>query len=189
MSALPFIANSDRLLVVVGPSGAGKDTVLRAWRDRLGGARVRFAQRVISRVPDEHEDHESVSTKRFQQLVGSGQLSTWWQANALSYGVRWRELEAISDNVWVVMNGSRAHLPALRAQAPGLRAVEISASAQVLRQRLAARGREEEQAIRQRLERRVPASVDLTVNNDGPVEAAVAALHFWWCSVHRESGV
>jgi ribose 1,5-bisphosphokinase len=186
MNQLPFIPNSQRLLVIVGPSGAGKDTVLRAWRHQLGAESVHFAQRVITRLPDEHEHHESVSNENFRQLVARTELATWWEANGLSYGIRWRELVAISRGGCVVMNGSRAHLPVLRAQAPALRAVEIGASVQALSHRLAARGREEEQAIQSRLQRRIPVAVDAVVMNDGPIDSAVEALHSWWGTHMRE---
>jgi phosphonate metabolism protein PhnN/1,5-bisphosphokinase (PRPP-forming) len=187
MSPLPFIPNSERLLVIVGASGAGKDTVLRAWRRQLGAKPVHFAQRVITRMPDGNEDHESVSGEGFRRLVEGAELATWWKANGLSYGIRWRELAAISHGESVVMNGSRAHLPALRTQAPALRAVEIGASDETLSHRLAARGREAEPAIRSRLQRRIPATVDVVVMNDGPIEGAVETLHTWWEARMRQS--
>jgi len=182
MSTLPFIAHSDRLLVIVGASGAGKDTVLRAWRDRLGAARVHFAQRVITRLSDPHEGHESATDERFEQLIAGARLATWWRANGLGYGIRWRELDTLAHGGWVVVNGSRLHLPTLRSQAPALRAIEITAPTQVLSHRLAARGREEESAIQHRLGRQITASTDLTVTNDGPIDRAVDAVQRWWTS-------
>ena len=134
------IAGARRLVVVVGPSGAGKDSVLRAWREALGPAAPAFAQRVITRAPDDTEAHEAVTAADFAGLRSRNLLATWWQAHGLDYGVRWTQLEPLAAGRWVVLNGSRAHLPALRLQAPGLRVVEVSAPAPVLAQRLAARG-------------------------------------------------
>jgi ribose 1,5-bisphosphokinase len=186
-AALPTIAGADRLIVVVGPSGAGKDSVLRGWR-ALPGA-PRFAQRVITRAPEASEPHEAVTPGDFAGLRVRGLLATWWQAHGLDYGVRRSELAALRDGRWVVLNGSRAHLPALRAQAPGLRVVSVSAPAPVLAQRLAARGREGAQALAARLQRAVaaPVEADLELVNDGELDATLAALAHWWRGV-RERG-
>lgn len=180
------IDDARRLVVVVGPSGAGKDSLLRAWCAAPGAPRI--AQRVITRAPDGNEAHEAVTPGDFAGLRGRGLLATWWQAHGLDYGVRWSELEPLARGRWVVLNGSRAHLAALRAQAPGVRVVEISASPELLAQRLAARGREDASAREQRLARRVeaPLDADFALVNDCPLEQGVQALLRWWHSVRDD---
>ena len=179
MSTTP-IPHSERLLVVVGPSGAGKDSVLRAWRERVQGRRVHFARRIITRPPEASEAHESVSEGEFGAMRAKGHLATWWHANGLLYGVGWSELEPLRHGRWVVLNGSRAHLPVLRGQAPRMHAVEITASTAVRAQRLEARGREDSTGIARRLGRELPADVALSLHNDDSLEATVDALHAWW---------
>jgi phosphonate metabolism protein PhnN/1,5-bisphosphokinase (PRPP-forming) len=176
------IAGAHRLLLVVGPSGAGKDSVLRGWREALGAAAPAFAQRVITRAPDASEAHEAVTGADFAGMRAQGLLATWWQAHGLDYGVRWREFEPLARGRWVVLNGSRAHLGALRAQAPGLRVVEVSAPPHVLASRLAARAREGAAARDQRLARAIdaPVDADLVLVNDGDLRRSVDALVQWW---------
>ncbi|HUG21294.1 phosphonate metabolism protein/1,5-bisphosphokinase (PRPP-forming) PhnN [Piscinibacter sp.] len=174
------ILHSQRLIVVVGPSGAGKDSVLGAWRQRVAAQRVHFAQRVITRPCDASEAHEPVTLDQFTALRDSGELATCWHANGLHYGLRWREIAALSAGGWVVVNGSRAHLGTLRQQAPLLHAIEITASAALRAQRLARRGREDAAAVAKRLQRHVPVEVAIAVRNDGELSAAVDALHRWW---------
>jgi len=174
------ILHSQRLIVVVGPSGAGKDSVLGAWRHRLAAQRVHFAQRVITRPRDASEAHEAVDADEFIRLRDSGELATCWHANGLHYGLRWHEVAPLSRGDWVVMNGSRGHLGTLRRQAPRLHAVEITAPTALRAQRLAQRGREDAAAVAQRLHRHVPAEVSLALSNDGELSAAVDALHGWW---------
>ncbi len=176
------IAGSGRLIVVVGPSGAGKDSVLRGWRAALGSDAPALAQRVITRAPDAAESHEAVTADDFAGMRSQGLLATWWHAHGLDYGVRWRQLDPLAAGRWVVLNGSRAHLPALRAQAPGLRVVQISAPADVLARRLAERAREDAAARDSRLARAVavPVDADLVLVNDGELRHCVDRLVQWW---------
>ena len=186
MSAdLPPIAGARRLIVVVGPSGAGKDSVLRGWRVALAPLGVQapaFAQRVITRASDATESHEAVTAGDFAGMRSQGLLATWWHAHGLDYGVRWRQLDPLAAGGWVVLNGSRAHLPALRAQAPELRVVEINAPADLLAQRLAARAREDAATRDSRLARavRLPVEADLVLINDGELQHCVDRLVQWW---------
>lgn len=176
------IHGSERLIVVVGPSGAGKDSVLRAWRERLAAALapVHFAQRVVTRPRDGSEAHEPVDEGEFARLRDAGELTTWWQANGLQYGLRREQFAPLAQGRWVVMNGSRMHLPVLRTQAPQLRAIEITADDSVRAERLVQRAREDEAAVRRRLRRHAMADAALVIHNNGPLVAAVDALHRWW---------
>lgn len=180
MNGLPQIPGSERLIVIVGPSGAGKDSVMASWRERLHAMPVHFAQRVITRPAERSEAHEAISSAEFERAAAHGEFATWWSANGLRYAVRWRELRPLGASRWVVVNGSRAHLAALRLQAPGLKSVEITADPQLRRHRLQARGREGAPAVGERLRREVAAQVDVRVSNDAALSAAVGELHDWW---------
>ncbi|MCK9686765.1 phosphonate metabolism protein/1,5-bisphosphokinase (PRPP-forming) PhnN [Scleromatobacter humisilvae] len=179
----PAIDGARRLVVVVGPSGAGKDSLLRGWRTADGAPH--FAQRVITRAPDATEAHEAVSPGDFAGMRSAGLLATWWNAHGLDYGVRASQLEPLARGGWVVLNGSRAHLPTLRAQAPGLRVVEVTAPAGVLAQRLDARAREDAAGRESRLVRAIqaPVGADLVLVNDGDLRHGVDALLQWWAAI------
>lgn len=184
MKHLPTIPHSERLIVVVGPSGAGKDSVLKAWagmRDP-GGPQVHLAQRVITRPADGGaERHEAVSRDDFAALQAAGAFATAWQAHGLHYGVRHHALAALAAGGWVVLNSSRAHLPTLRQQAPGLSVVEITAPPAVLAQRLVGRGREDAVAVSARLQRQAPAvQAELTLVNDSSLHEVAQGLQRWW---------
>ncbi|MCW7541328.1 phosphonate metabolism protein/1,5-bisphosphokinase (PRPP-forming) PhnN [Aquabacterium sp. A7-Y] len=183
------LLNSERLIVVVGPSGAGKDSVLQTWLRKLppgtGPAPVR---RVITRAPDpQGEGHESIDPAHFIDLRASDTLAFWWEAHGLHYGVRHTSLAPLGQGRWVVLNGSRAHLPQLRRRAPGARVVEVTAPPELLAARLAARRREDATAVAARLAREVPVSgAALVVSNTGDVAAAAALLDRWWQGLRRE---
>jgi ribose 1,5-bisphosphokinase len=103
-----------------------------------------------------------------------------WQANGLRYGIRREELAHLARRVhgrWVLLNGSRAYLPEAARLYPGMTVIHITADANVLRQRLAKRGRESAQEIERRIERavdlQVPEGSDLhEVRNNDQLEAA-----------------
>lgn len=180
MSALEV---SSRLLVVVGASGVGKDSVIDTWiAGRPASDRPWRARRTITRpAHGSSEAHEPVTEARFEALVTQRAFAFHWEAHGLRYGVRRDELAPLHDGRWVVVNGSRAHLPELLAVAPGAWIVEIDAPASMRADRLGSRGRESADIVATRLARsvgHVPA--DLRICNDGPLEAAVARLDAWW---------
>ncbi len=192
MTTWPHIAHSERLVVVVGPSGAGKDSVLQAWAALRGegDAVVHLAQRVVTRPPEGGaEQHEAVSPEVFAALQASHAFATAWQAHGLGYGVRHRELAALGAGEWVVLNSSRAHLPTLRAQAPRMGVVEITACAALRAARLSGRAREDAASVAARLQREAPApQADLTLINDGSLHEAAQGLHRWWLARRAASG-
>lgn len=186
-----MLAYSERLIYMMGPSGAGKDSVLACWIDRLGpGAGVQVAQRVITRpAQPTGEQHEPVKPDAWEALRREGQLALHWQANGLGYGVRHAALAPLARGQWVVVNGSRAHWPEVLALAPHARAVLITASRATRQQRLLARARESAHEIEARLQRaeRFEAdagaglrAVDLVVHNEGSLDDAVRRLDDWW---------
>jgi ribose 1,5-bisphosphokinase len=123
-----IVDGSQRLIVIVGPSGAGKDSIIRAWLAAQPLAqRAHHARRTINRPVDQHEDHEVVDSTGFRQACAAGEFAFHWQAHGLDYGVRHAALAPLVQGHWVVLNGSRAHLPRLRAIAPLARAVMIDA--------------------------------------------------------------
>jgi ribose 1,5-bisphosphokinase len=174
---------SERLIVVVGASGAGKDSVLRAWLDSLPThERPVLARRTITRpAGDPTEAHEPIGDAAFAAAQATGAFAFAWQAHGLHYGIRWHQLDPLWRGRWVVMNGSRSHLSDLLAIARRARVVEIVASPAARRQRLAAREREDTGAAQARLARTRPAfDAELVVENNGELALAVHAVHRWW---------
>jgi phosphonate metabolism protein PhnN/1,5-bisphosphokinase (PRPP-forming) len=121
--------SAGQLVYVVGPSGAGKDSIL-SWLEAHGAGALRMvrARRTITRpnVPGA-EAHEAVTAEQFEQLVSSGVLAMHWVANGCSYGVRASELAALASGAVVCVNGSRAYLPQAQTLFPGMAVLAISA--------------------------------------------------------------
>lgn len=166
------------LVVVVGPSGAGKDSVMGfAARHFADCHDVHFVRRVITRPSDAGgEVHESVSEDEFVDMQKDGAFAVFWDAHGLKYGIPSVVLENVRNGMTAIVNGSRGALPAFREAFGDIAVVVITAEAPVLAKRLAERGRESEEEVLRRLSRQAP---DVTsgpgvsvIDNSGRLDVA-----------------
>lgn len=172
---------SQRLIFVMGPSGAGKDSVLDWLRQHLPAQQaLHWTRRTITRPADAGgEQHEAITPADFAAQKAAGAFALTWQAHDLCYGIRQSELAPLARGEWVVVNGSREYLAQAMERFPGLSGVLITASPAILAQRLAARKRENAEQIAERLRRsaafQLPPGM-IVIHNDGRLEEAGAAL-------------
>jgi ribose 1,5-bisphosphokinase len=170
------------LVLVVGPSGAGKDTLMDAARAELAGAPgFHFARRLITRpAMAGAEDHDSCDEAAFAAARARGELALSWRAHGLHYGIPRCELAGVVVGEVVIANISRSEIAAAEMLAERVVVIEISAPATVLAKRLAARGRESEADIAARLAREAPLAVRRAVlrriSNDRSVAEGAAEL-------------
>lgn len=168
---------SGALFAIVGPSGAGKDTLIHWLRHRGETRHVLFVRRTVTRdVDSEHEDHDTLSVPAFEAARARARFTVTWGAHGMFYGVPATALSHVRRGGFAVVNGSRKALPDLRAAFPNLIVVHVDASADVRAARLRQRGRETLEEIEARLDRAMPppAGDDDTVHvdNSGPIEVA-----------------
>ena len=161
------------LVLVVGPSGAGKDTLLDAARRALADdSRYCFVRRVITRSADAGgEAHEAVTEEEF----AGRDFALQWRAHGLGYGIPSAIIDDIRSGRVVVANVSRTVIADAARRFP-TRVIAVTAPADVLAARLASRARENspDQALRLSRSVAMPAHVDVdTVLNDGSLEAGV----------------
>lgn len=141
---------------IVGPSGAGKDTLIDGARQRLPADAFVFARRVITRPPGKPgEDYDSCTEEVFRQRQAQGEFLITWGAHGLFYGLPRSLLSDQQAGRHIIANGSRAVAEQIKALVPNLVFIEITAPIEVLAKRIAKRGRETEDEIRQRLARQV----------------------------------
>ena len=156
---------------VVGPSGAGKDSLMDGARPHLDPTRFIFATRTITRPADSGgEAHQACTQAEFTSLEQQGKFLITWQAHDLSYGLPSTLLDALAGGQHVIANGSRAMVAQLSTRVPNLVVVEIGAPPEILAQRLSQRGRESEADVAKRLARKTDPYPDgthvLRVTND-----------------------
>ncbi|WP_222910771.1 phosphonate metabolism protein/1,5-bisphosphokinase (PRPP-forming) PhnN [Pseudomonas sp. DNDY-54] len=172
-----------RLIYLMGPSGAGKDSLLLAAREPLQARGCRIARRVITRSAEAAgEDALAVTEAEFEQLRRNGAFALNWHANGLHYGIPQQIDEWLAAGEDVLVNGSRGYLSEARARYPQLQAVLLTVALPVLRQRLLARGRESIEEIEARLTRNeqfrsaAEQSEALILDNSGPLDQTVQRL-------------
>lgn len=168
-----------RVFAVVGPSGAGKDTLIAAARQAYPLLHV--VRRVITR-PEEAggEPFEGVTVEEFGRREQAGAFCLAWVAHGLHYGIPASAETALSEGRDIVFNGSRAMLHEAWEVFPNLTVILVTAPIQVLAERLASRGRETKTEIAARLGRaryEVPHGIPVrAVENGGALDVAVAAF-------------
>lgn len=167
------------LVLVVGPSGAGKDSVLNGARAALAGdSRFIFVQRTITREAGAGgEDNAEVTPEAFAAAKAAGAFALSWRAHELDYGIPATIEDDLRAQRCVIANVSRSVIVPARERYTGLRVVNITAPVAVLAQRIAQRGREDAAAIAKRLARAayaLPSGDDIVhLENTGTVQAAV----------------
>src|SRR5215475_9992930 len=161
-AARTLLIGPGRLVAVAGPSGAGKDTLLRFARNHLGSdPNIVFPHRVVTRETSAAEDHETLSEADFAAAVAAGGFAFWWYAHGLNYAVGVAADDEIRAGKTVVCNVSRAVISHLRRRYVDVRVVLVTAPADVLATRLAARGRATDGPLEARLARNAPSQSDL----------------------------
>ena len=168
-----------KLIAVVGASGVGKDSVMRALVE-ASPRRFVLAKRTIDRPADAGgEDHAPATPAEFAELAAAGRFALWWTAHGQSYGIRREVHDDLVAGFDVLANVSRAKLLEAASVFPGLVVLHLTATPDTLRDRLTARGRENASQIAGRLARpapALPASLPIVeISNDGPLAKTCAA--------------
>jgi ribose 1,5-bisphosphokinase len=143
-----------RLVLVVGPSGAGKDTLIEGARAASAGKpSLVFARRVVTRPSSPAEDHDTADTASFHRAAEADSFALWWQAHGNWSGIPRSIDDEIRADRTVVCNVSRTVVGRARSRYDRVLVVAVTAPPDVLQSRLAARERQSDGSISQRIER------------------------------------
>jgi ribose 1,5-bisphosphokinase len=181
MTETPTIAGQEtaaigpgRLVLVVGPSGAGKDTLLGLAKAGCAENHdIVFPRRIVTREASSAEDNVAVTLDEFRRGLDHANFAAHWEAHGLSYALPAEINDDIRAGRTVVVNVSRMVIAALRHAYANVVVVAITAPPDVLAQRLAARARHSDGNIHERLERHVDdaaAHADVTIVNAGSAD-------------------
>ncbi len=170
------------LVLVVGPSGAGKDTLMRAAQRELAGDHLFvFPRRQVTRERVAAlEDHDSISRETFDALRQTGEYTLAWEAHGLGYALPLSVSEDVAAGRIAVCNVSRRVIEEAVTRFAGTRVILINAAREIRAERLAARGRESAAEVAARLEREAPPVPDgitrVEIDNSGALEDGIAAF-------------
>jgi ribose 1,5-bisphosphokinase len=170
------------LVYVMGPSGAGKDSVMTRARELLApDASVVFAHRYITCPADTGgENHVALSPAEFALRRSHGLFAFHWHAHGNDYGIG-REIHAWRKaGLTVIVSGSRAYFLKVAGVDDDTHPVLITAPPTRLAERLTRRAREDSRTAMARLDRSEAYEVNdrrlVTIVNDGELDTAANAF-------------
>lgn len=181
-------------VAIVGPSGAGKDTIMNAVHEVLkNNPEFLFVRRIITRKAginsfndhDEtsqnigNEDNIGVSLEKFFELSQKASFSLQWFAHGIHYALPIGIVDEVHKGKIVIANVSRAELEHAKELFGKVYVIEINAPIEILKERLLGRKREKITDIEERLKRaNIPIHLPegakyCYIDNSGNVKSAV----------------
>ncbi len=168
------------LVLVVGPSGAGKDTLIGAAKAELGDDhRFSFPRRVVTRqAMVALEDHDTIDASEFSRQKLRGAYALDWEAHGLCYGIPAAIDAAMVAGRIVVVNTSRRVIERAIEKYPSCHVLLVTATPEVRASRLSGRGRESAEDVAARLAREgapVPEGIEpVVIDNSGSLDDGVS---------------
>ena len=149
------LQTSGRLILVVGPSGVGKDSLIDeariAFRD---DPRYVFVRRVVTRkASSDTEDHDSLDEAAFVDAEKRGLFALTWRAHGLCYGLPMAMRSQLAKGHTVIANISRSVVDQAECLCPHVTLMNLTADPAILAARIAQRGREQPVDIAKRVTR------------------------------------
>jgi len=182
MTPIPCPIGPGAFIAVCGPSGGGKDTLLRRAQEMSNGAPdIVFPRRIVTRPVSDAEDHETVNSETFDSMMADGAFAIWWEAHGLKYGLPASIDYDIGAARCVVCNVSRAILPRLRQRYSHMVTVLVTAPPDVLLARIASRARSSDGDHGSRITRSAgfdrSLDADVVIENTGALDDGARRLY------------
>jgi len=170
---------SGTLFLVIGNSGSGKDSIIKAVLERYPSdlKSIRLTQRYITRSPSEDEDNISISPEEFREMSKQGKFALEWHIYGLDYGVPIEIDSWLKNGHPVIVNVSRTIVKKAREIYRNLKIIFIEVPFEITLKRLKARARESGKRLEERIERAKKnqkySDADFVVDNSEELENAV----------------
>ncbi len=177
--------SSHLVILVVGKSGSGKDTLMRESQRLLQEEKnipVNILQRYITRTSDKNEESISVTQEEYLQRKKANEFALYWRIYGNWYGCPKVSIDTpIKRGELVLINVSRSILNEARKNYPHCKIILIDVSLSIAEKRVKSRGRDTGKGLKDRLTRMKKEDIDMPqpnkiILNDDSLEKAVLAL-------------
>ena len=143
------------LVVITGPSGVGKTTIIKSLLKADTG--LRYSKSLTSRRPRPNEadgdDYRFISVEEFQEKIENGEFVEWSEVYGKYYGRLRSDLEELLSNGDVLVGIDVQGAVKLRNEYPeGVFVFMLPPSKAVLEERLRGRKTDDETSIKTRLD-------------------------------------
>lgn len=135
-----------KIVLIVGASGVGKDTLIKNLKNKL---EANFVKRHITREPDENEQNYYIDEVNFEKLKDDNYFISTWEAHNNKYAIAKNEIQ----NGLNIISVSRGAIKDFEKTFNDLITIEITLPKEILYERLKNRARENEEQIQKRLAR------------------------------------
>ncbi|KFL35194.1 MULTISPECIES: AAA family ATPase [unclassified Sulfurospirillum] len=161
-----------KIVLIVGASGVGKDTLLKAVKNEI---KANFVKRYITREPDTNESNFYLDKEAFENLEKSDYFVSVWKAHNNYYAIAKSHIKEGLN----IISISREAIKDFENSFDDVTTIEIGIPKEMLYARLKNRGRENEEAILKRIERygqKIEAKNLIYFDNSRPLEESKKAF-------------
>jgi phosphonate metabolism protein PhnN/1,5-bisphosphokinase (PRPP-forming) len=135
-----------QIVLIVGASGVGKDTLLKNIQDKI---EVNFIKRYITREPDDNEHNYYIDDVAFDKLKKDDFFISTWEAHSNKYAIAKNQIKSGLN----IISISRGAIKDFENYFENVTTIEITLPKDILYERLKNRARESEEEIQKRLDR------------------------------------
>jgi len=176
---MPLKNYQGNLILIIGNSGSGKDSIISGAIKQHPSLFKNFyiPQRYITRPVSKNESNISISVEEFDQLKNKGDFVLHWNSYELNYGIHIDIDKKLQTNENVIVNVSRTVINQAKQEYKNLKVIFVEVPFEVTAQRVKARGREDGELLEQRLRRAKDnqhfPDADFVVDNSGNLDNAI----------------
>ncbi|MHA1485918.1 MAG: phosphonate metabolism protein/1,5-bisphosphokinase (PRPP-forming) PhnN [Promethearchaeota archaeon] len=168
-----------KLVLVVGNSGSGKDSIISGVVKRFPSnlKEIHLVRRYITRPVSETEDNIAITTEVFKKMSIQEKFALEWHIYDLDYGVPIDIDEWLKRGHLVIVNVSRTIIKKARSIYRNILVVFISVPFNITLKRVKERARESGKLLQDRIQRakdnKTFPEADIVVDNSGELEIAI----------------
>ena len=170
---------SGLLILIIGNSGSGKDSIMRGVKERYPSdlKSLYLTQRYITRPYSDTEDYIAIKPEDFKKLSLQGEFVLEWHIYGLDYGIPIEIDDWLKRGHPVLVNVSRSIVKKARRIYQNILVVFIDVPSEITLKRVKERAREsgirlEERILRAKQHQEIP-DADFIVDNSGELEDAI----------------